>query len=198
MLEEEIHVIAIPFDEKNNSNNKQATAELFTQAKQTLINRKKYFANYSFCEQILYFSSDSKQILFLKNKIKDKKVVLYIVGHHEYFGKIGISNHETYNDVDYFTPELLVDKIAIEINIMNIKVVYFYVCNSALSYGSVKSYCELFLYYCKNKYKTHNLSVAGFIGFLFEDKKKKKTYVAEKYNDYKKIHRAEEKIIFFN
>lgn len=60
-----------------------------------------------------------------------------------------------------------------------------------------KSYCELFLLHIKNKYKVDNLRIGGFIGFLFEDRKKKKTYIAENYNDNSKKYTEQKIKLFF-
>lgn len=63
-MNEEINIVVIPFDEKN-------------------IHKRKIF-----CNQILFFSSNTKNISIMKNKIKDIKIILYIVGHHKHFGRI--------------------------------------------------------------------------------------------------------------
>lgn len=89
---------------KNSSNNNSAIAELFSQSNATLKNRIKYAGKISkFENKIFCFCSEKKSIANIKCKLTIPGSILYIVGHHENYGKNGPSG------ANGFTPEELAD-----------------------------------------------------------------------------------------
>ncbi len=132
--------------------------------------------------------NDKKSLLNIKEEIN----TIYVVGHHDYILTIGLHNKIG------ISPENFADKLFFELKdkIRNIQHIYFFVCNSASEYEN-QSYCSEFYKYMKTKYSCHNLTVGGFIGFLFEDPIKKRTYISKEYGSYDKIYRADDNIILF-
>jgi hypothetical protein len=193
------HVILVPISESDIKRDESflRTAELFSQANSTIKNRKSQLKNEKCIvkNNAYCFNSEKKGISNLKNELAINGSILYIVGHHHYIGELGREFMRG------FTPEQLADKIAHELDdqIANIKCIQFYTCDSAYNYAELNndSYCNKFYKYMKNKYKTKDLIVGGFIGYLFEDTKHKRTYITPVYNDYSKKFRAEEKIVYF-
>lgn len=183
----ENNIVLIAYDDTEIQDKKLVT-ELFFQGNLTLKNRKKMSANVK--NEVFCFNSKTNKKSLLN--IKDDINSIYIVGHHDFFLNIGL--HNTVG----FTPEKIADKLNDELKdkIKNIKYIYFFVCNSALEHEG-ESYCSLFYKYMKNKYKCNNLIVGGFIGFLFEDPIKKRTYLSKDYGCYDKIYRADDNIILF-
>ncbi len=192
-----IHAVCII---SKNTKDNLALSELFIQGKITIKNRKKYLQKEKCIVKNEIFSLGINESNNNISKIKDDLInqgsVLYIVGHHEKYGRIGASGE------DGFTPEELADNLAKELgdNIKEIKCIQFYVCNSAYSNDGYEenSYCGKFYNYMREKYNNNNLIVGGFIGFLFEDPKHKHTYITQTYDDYKKKTRAESQMIYFN
>lgn len=173
-------------DEKNES-----VSELFSQGNATLKNRKKSVEcrNKVFC-----LESTKRSISQIKEELTIPGSILYVVGHHEEFGRIGLCGFRGLN------PEELGDKIAklLGDSILRIKEIHFYVCNSAYhEEDKMLSYCGRFWNYLQNKYNSSELVVAGFVGYIWEDVKHKRTYVSQTYGDYTKKIRAEEKIVYF-
>jgi hypothetical protein len=201
MLQNPIHAVLAAtndIDIKNSREKNESILELFLQSKITLQNRKKILEktkcivkNNTFC-----FGSNKKSLSKIKYELTIEGSILYVVGHHEQYGRIGPTCNEG------FSPEEFADKLADELGdcISQIKCVQFYVCNSAYSHDNDinNSFCGNFYKYMQTKYNNKNIIVGGFIGFLFEDPKHKHTYLTQTYNDYKKKVRAENNIIFLH
>jgi hypothetical protein len=182
---------------ENECKNKDILNELLFQGALTIKNRKKFHGDKKVKDIIFCFNpiNKKKSLSNMKDDLIHKDSILYIVGHHENFGKIG-----TMNSIG-FTPEQLADMLYLELeqNIALIKQICFFACNTAYHPENINdSYCGKFLKYMKDKYKNKNLIVAGFIGFLFEDPIKKRTYLSKEYNDKSKIIRADDNIIYFH
>jgi hypothetical protein len=182
---------------ENKCENKDLFNELLFQGALTLKNRKKFHGDKKVKDIIYCFDpkNEKKSLSHIKNELIENNSILYIVGHHENFGKIGPM------DSIGFTPEQIADMLYLELkeNISLIKNVCFFACNTAYHPENTNdSYCGKFLKYMKNKYKNKNLVVGGFIGFLFEDPIKKRTYLSKEYSDKSKIIRADDNIIYFS
>jgi hypothetical protein len=176
--------------------NKNAKNELFYQGALTIKNRKKYHSDKTVKDIIYCFNptNKNKSLSSIKNELSIDGSILYIVGHHEKFGELSPMNSTG------FTPEQLANELYYELNdtISTIKHLCFFACNTAYhQHDSEQSYCGKFSKYMKEKYKNKNLIVGGFIGFLYEDPIKKRTYLTDEYSNKSKIVRADDKIIYF-
>lgn len=186
-----MNIVLVAYDEedKDKINNKNYIDEIFFQGNLTLKNRKKFHDNMK--KAVFCFNSKNKNKSLLQ--IKEQIDTIFVVGHHENFCEIGLMHSPG------ITPENFCDKLYFECkeNIKNIQKIIFFVCNSACDNIKNDSFCARFYNYFHAKYKNDNLIVGGFIGFLFEDPIKKRTYLTKKYNDYSKIYRADDNIIYY-
>lgn len=182
-------MVIIPICDKTQNNNKYV--ELITQAKITLKNIKHRNKNQNIIfDKNIHDFSESYNI--------DKNInnyVIYVVAHHEHLGKIGYLNSP-----DGIKPFEFVDNlinIFFKNNLHKINKIIFYTCNSIYhEYDINKSYCGKVADILWNKYKFHNIIIGGFNGFLYEDRIKKRTYISNVFNCYKKKKRAEDCIIY--
>lgn len=188
------------------STKSKAYFELLYQAKTTLANRKHYFKrtkqNITMSPHVYNLSNDKYNIYdYIRKCTDDNKKIecLYIVAHHEILFEIGLTGESG------ISPKILaknlVDKVSID-GLNNIKRIDFFTCNSAHNYlngenSSNNSYCGKFSNEMWNKYCMQHIIIGGFNGFLYEDIKKKHTYIAPYYDNYVKKFRCEECIILF-
>jgi len=166
--------------------------ELQFQGNLTIKNRTKYHSN-NIVKKHCYFLNDDKYSLGeIKEKLSLSGSILYIVGHHEIFGQIGML--QSFG----ITPEDLASNLSIELgcHIKKIKKIIFFVCNSMYhSESTSKSYCGRF-HKCMLEYGNTDVQIGGFNGFLFEDPIKKRTYLSPVYGEYDKLKRADDNIIW--
>jgi hypothetical protein len=184
----EKHIVMIPLFNMDVNNDKYV--ELIQQAKTTLNNRK--------------YRNKDKKIIFGKHiyNLSNNKYIadihinsytIYVVAHHEHFGKIGLTKTN-----DGMSPQEFVDKLVNVTSKDNLHKIIFYTCNSAYhDYDLNLSYCGITANILWNKYNAKHIMIYGFDGYLYEDIKKKRTYISNVYDCYKKKKRAEDNMICF-
>lgn len=187
----EKHIVMIPLFGTYVGNEKYS--ELIHQAKMTLNNIKHRTKN----KQIIF----GKHIYDLSNDdyIKDKNInscTIYVVAHHEHFGRIGLMETENSMTAYEFVDKLV--NITSKEDLHKIQQIIFYTCNSAYHDEDInQSYCGIVANLLWTKHNAKHIIVGGFDGFLYEDDKKKRTYISDVYGCYKKKKRAEDNIIYF-
>lgn len=181
----------------------KAYYELLAQAKTTLINRRHYLnktnSKTKLSPHIYNLSSDKYNIFdYVKKCIKDniRIDIVYIVAHHERYDEIGLTGEKG------ILPITLAKEFsdnAGEDGLNIIDRIDFFTCNSAYSgISKMESYCGKFARELWIQSNNKNIVIGGFNGFLFEDVKKKHTYIAPVYDDYVKKVRCDDYIVLFN
>lgn len=192
MSKKPLHVVLVVANEMLGENNEKLV-EIFSQGNATLKRLKKQLnpkyinlRNTVFC-----LNSPKRSIALIKDEIQNSNNTIYIVGHHEEFGKIGLYNSEGLSSEILFEKmyELLGEKL------MEVKTIHFFVCNTAYHpIDSKLSYCGKFLQKMQ-KYGVKDIQIIGYVGYIWEDKKH--LYVTDNYGSYDKKIRAEERMVIF-
>lgn len=177
--------------------------ELLAQAKTTLINRKHYLnktkSTIKLSPHIFNLLEDDKYSM----KTQVKKCIarninistIYVVAHHERYDEIGLTGEEGIDPK--VMANIFLDQFGKE-GLHQINRIDFFTCNSAYSgISKMESYCGKFATELWTKSGLTHLVIGGFDGFLYEDIKKKHTYIAPIYDDYVKKLRCDDYIVLF-